>query len=272
MLSHNGPRFVGGPAGKIWIDDGGFGELPVILAHSFAGSSAQWSAQVAHLRDHERAVAFDFRGHGQSAPPTNNDYSVKSLSEDLGAVIDAIDADKVVLVGHSMGGSAAIAYAGAHPQRVAGLMLVGTPGRTPTDQAAKVLASLEADYETVMNGYWNKLLAGAAPDVRSQIAAEMHQLSREASLAIIRTMFNFDPLPVLKRYPGPALDVNTPHGDMPGSLHRLLPDLPHREISGTSHWLHMDKPDEFNQVLDEFLVDTEARRGSEHGVGRHDAR
>ena len=63
----------------------------------------------------------------------------------------------------------------------------------------------------------------------------------------------FDPDPALARYTGPKLSIVTPHNDMPFSLHRLGTGFPHRVVEGTGHWIQLDKPDEFNRLLDEFL-------------------
>ena len=63
-------------------------------------------------------------------------------------------------------------------------------------------------------------------------------------------------MPALRRYRGPKLAVITPETDKPYDLHKLAPDLSHRLIMGTSHWMQMDKPEEFNRILDEFLKDT----------------
>lgn len=245
---------ITGPAGTLAVDDGGTGGLPVVFVHSYAGSSEHWSTQLAHLRRTRRAVAIDLRGHGGSAAPADNVYSSVALAADIAAVVDALSLARFVLVGHSMGGAAAIAYAGAHPQRVAGLMLVGPPGKVPAEQAAKIVASIEADYDKIMLDYWNQLLTGAQPEVRTRLLRERETIGREASLSIIKALFADDPLPALARYPGPTLLVLTTHNDQPYDLNRLLPKLPSRTIGGTSHWPHLDRPDEFNRVLDAFLA------------------
>jgi pimeloyl-ACP methyl ester carboxylesterase len=244
---------VAGPAGRLYVDDGGRGGLPVVFVHSFAGSSGHWAAQLAHLRPTRRAVALDLRGHGRSQPPAPGGYTVEALASDIAAVVDKRGLKRFVLVGHSMGGAAAIAYAGAHPDRVAGLVLVGTPGQTPPEQASQVVASMEADYDKVSEGYWTRLLGGAQPNVAARIRSDMKNLPREPSLEIIKAIFAYDPLPALRAYPGPKLIVDTPHGEGPGSLHNLAPEIPRKVITGTSHWPHMDKPEEFNRILDEFL-------------------
>jgi pimeloyl-ACP methyl ester carboxylesterase len=235
------------------VDDGGRGGLPVVLVHSFAGSSGHWAGQLAHLRPARRAVALDLRGHGRSQAPPPGGYTVDGLAADIGAVADGLGLKRFVLVGHSMGGVAAAAYAGAHPDRVAGLVLVGTPGKNPPEQASKVLASMEADYDKVTEGYWTKLLAGAQPGVAGRVRSDMKKLPREPSMEIMTAIFAYDPLPALRAYSGPKLIVDTPHGEGPGSLHSQVPDVPRKVISGTSHWPHMDKPAEFNAILDDFL-------------------
>jgi pimeloyl-ACP methyl ester carboxylesterase len=253
--TRGGPRaHVTGPEGRLHVDDGGQAGLPVVFVHSFAGSSAHWSAQLAHLRPTRRAVALDLRGHGQSDLPRTGSYAVPALAEDIGSVVDGLGLKRFVLVGHSMGGSAAIAYAGAHADRVASLVLVGTPGQSSPDQAARIMASMRDDYEKVSDGYWKTLLAGATPTVAAQIRGEMVRMPREDALSIIGAVFAYDPLPALRAYQGPKLLVDTPHGEGPQSLHTQAPEIPRKVIMGTSHWPQMDKPDEFNRILDEFLA------------------
>jgi pimeloyl-ACP methyl ester carboxylesterase len=246
-------RAVLGPVGQLAVDDGGSGGLPVLFVHSFAGSLAHWQPQLAHLRSRRRAVAMDLRGNGGSDPPRHNDYTITGFADDIAAVADGLGFERFVLVGHSMGGSAAAAYASRHAERVAGLLLVGTPGQSPDEQTKQVMASLESDYDTVMENYWGSLLNGARPEVRSQLMDAMRGVPREAAKAMIGTNFAFDPVPALHAYAGPTLHVDTPHGDSPTSLYRLLPQMPRELITGTSHWPQLDAPEHFNRLLDDYL-------------------
>ncbi len=107
------PSAVKGPSGPLAVDDGGSGGVPILFVHSFAGSGAHWQPQLAHLRATQRAVAMDLRGHGLSAPPLDKNYSVTAFASDIAAVAHALGLRRFVLVGHSMGGAAAVAYAGS---------------------------------------------------------------------------------------------------------------------------------------------------------------
>lgn len=251
---------VVGQAGHLHVDDGGKNQpgLPVVFLHSFGGSTAHWMAELGRLRTDRRAVAIDLRGHGESDAPQTNDYTVESMAADVEAAVDALEIDRFVLVGHSMGGAAAVAYTGAHPERVAGLLLVGTPGKSDPAMAENVLASLESDFEGGMMQYTTSLLTDATPAVTARIRTEMARVPREEAMAIIDAIFEFDPLPALRAYRGPVLLVDTQHGDGPSALHNQLPELPRELITGTSHWPHLDKPAVFEPILDRLIADAEA--------------
>ena len=244
---------VDGSAGKLYVDDGGKGSLPVVFLHSFAGDTSHWTAQLQHLRKARRAIAIDLRGHGQSAAPRNGDYSVESLSNDVETVVNSLGLTRFVLVGHSMGGSTAVAYAASHPGNVAGLVLASAAGKISPDKAEKIIAAMNADFDKVYGDYWNKLLTGAKPEVARHLNEGKAAMKRDAALEIIKAIFAFDPVPALVSYPGPKLAIITPENNTPADLQNLVDDLPSKEIANTSHWLHMDKPEEFNLLLDEFL-------------------
>jgi pimeloyl-ACP methyl ester carboxylesterase len=246
---------VTGPAGVLHVDDVGSDGMPVVFVHSYAGTSKHWADQLDHLRSSRRALALDLRGHGSSTPPPDDDYSIESLAEDIEAVVDSLDLKRFVIVGHSFGASATIAFAGTHPGRVSGLVVVGAPGKLPAETAKQILDSLAEDYDQEMKAFWEKLLEGARPSVREQLSREMGSIPREASLKILAATLGYDALPALRRYPGPKLAVVTPHGDRAHDLHRLMPYFPHETFDRTSHWPHLDKPEEFSRLLDEFLAD-----------------
>lgn len=250
---------IKGVAGFLNVNDAGEGGLPVVFVHSFAGDAGHWSAQLEHLRKTRRAVAFDMRGHGESDAPTDqNAYSIESLSADIAAVVDELGIKRFVLVGHSMGGAAALVYAGKHPERVAGLVLAGAPGKVPAEQAKQIIASLESDYEKTMDSYWRQLLTDAQPSVLKRLTEGKEKMSQDSSMNFIKAVFEYDPMPSLQNFHGQKLAITTPRENQPYDLHNLKPNLSHKVISGTSHWTEMDKPEEFNQILDEFLAQVEA--------------
>jgi pimeloyl-ACP methyl ester carboxylesterase len=251
---------IPGLAGRLRVDDGGRGGVPVVFVHAFAGNLSQWSAQLAHLRPGRRAIAFDLRGHGGSQPPRDRDYAIDSLAEDIGAVADGLALTHFVLVGHSLGGAAAIAFACARSDRVAGLVLVGAPGKVPDPQAREIMTAMRSDYEKTSASFMERLLGGARPKVREQVSADFESIPQDAALKIMEETFAYDPVSDLAEYSGPKVLITAAQTDSPNDLHHLRPDLPHHTIAGASHWVHMDKPEEFDRLLDEFLAGIDEQR------------
>jgi pimeloyl-ACP methyl ester carboxylesterase len=246
---------IEGRQGAIFVDDGGTGGTPVLFAHSFAGNTTHWKEQLSLLRKTCRAVAFDFRNHGNSDSADVDAFSTDELAEDIEAVADSLHLDHFILVGHSQGGLASITYAAKHPDRVKGLVLVGTPGKTPLEQAKKVIESLKSQkYQEVMDQYMTRLLTNASPTTSAMLTQDVKKIDKERSINIIQSMFEYDPLQDLKKYQGPRLIIGTTAEEQqPNTLHKLAPEIPYNVIDGTSHWPMMDKPAEFNSMLIDFV-------------------
>jgi pimeloyl-ACP methyl ester carboxylesterase len=251
--------FLPGPAGALRVDDGGptggTGPLPVVFVHSLAGNADQWSDQLAHLRPARRAMAIELRGHGRSEAPRNGDYSIAALATDIVAVTEELELEQIFLVGHSLGGGVALAYAGAHPERVAGLLLldpIGDGKQISSAETQPLVDGLASNYLGTIRQYWTTI-AGTNETVRQRLLDDLDATPRPTVVRALPEALRFDPDPWLARYRGPILSVVTPYNDQPFSLHRLGRGFPHRVVQGTGHWIQLDKPDEFNAILDEFL-------------------
>jgi pimeloyl-ACP methyl ester carboxylesterase len=234
----------------------GSGGPPVLFAHSFAGNLSHWAEILAHLSARRRAIAFDFRGHGNS-PAIPGLYSYDSLSQDIETVVAIQQLDAFVLVGHSMGAAIAIEYAAAHADRVAALVLVDPPpatGAVPAEQIRQIFDSLDQNPYPVVEQFWNQqMFIDTRPEVKQRLLAGLHDLSRHAVIELTKEAFTVDPSKSLRRYPGPKHAIVTPRNDAALSLHNAVPGVSHTIIRGTGHWIHLDKPAEFNSSLDEFL-------------------
>jgi pimeloyl-ACP methyl ester carboxylesterase len=150
----------------------------------------------------------------------------------------------------------ALTFAGAHPGRVAGLLLldpIGDGTQMPASEVQSFLKQLDADYSGTIEGYWDQI-AGPDKAIRERLRNDLRATPRETVVPAFREAMQFDPHPALARYRGPVMSVVTPYNDQPFSLHRLGKGFPHRMVQGTGHWIQLDKPQEFNRLLDEFLV------------------
>jgi pimeloyl-ACP methyl ester carboxylesterase len=265
------PLEVPGPAGVLHVDDGGSGGLPVVFVHGLGATGAQWRHQLAHLRSSRRALAVDLRGHGRSQGAGAGEYGIGEFADDLAAAVDDLGLDRFVLAGHSLGSAVAIEYAGREPHRVAGLLLADPNGdqtEIPRRELDDFLAALRAEPRDEMRWYFKQVLVGAAPETVERVLADLEATPPEALVGALESSFAYSPLPALAAYGGPVLSVISDMNTLPYSLHNLVEELPVRLLTGTSHWLMLDRPDDFNQALDAFLDRVERASPLSPAAGR----
>jgi len=113
------------------------GEGPVALfVHGFPLDSTMWLEQIDRLSDVRRCIAPDLRGFGHSAPSLRPALTMEDHADDLVSLVDALDVEQVDLVGFSMGGYVALAFAERYPDRLRTVALVDTKS-TEDAQATK---------------------------------------------------------------------------------------------------------------------------------------
>jgi pimeloyl-ACP methyl ester carboxylesterase len=110
----------------------------LLLTHGYSGSARDWAKIVGPLSARHQVITWDLPGHGQresSDDPAQ--YSVELTLAEMAGLLDRAGAERAVLMGHSLGGYLSLAFHLAHPERVAGLVLVDTgPGYRKDDARA----------------------------------------------------------------------------------------------------------------------------------------
>jgi pimeloyl-ACP methyl ester carboxylesterase len=142
----------------IAYDDAGSGDVTMVLLHGFPLDRTIWDAQFDALQQRCRVIRPDLRGSGESGLG-EGPALMETLAGDVFGLLDAVGAEEVVLVGHSIGSYVALAFFRMYAERVAGLALVGghvaadTPALLPgRDVLAEKVDRL--GIEPAVEAYW----------------------------------------------------------------------------------------------------------------------
>lgn len=142
-----------------YLDWGVKGRPPILFLHGGGLNAHTWDILCLMLRQQYHCLALDQRGHGDSEWEPTSDYSHDSQVQDVAGFIEKLGLHKPLLIGHSMGGFAAIGYAIAHAAKLTGLVLVDVGPELSLDGAKRirdfialdrVLDSVEAFVERAM--------------------------------------------------------------------------------------------------------------------------
>ncbi|MCP3103425.1 alpha/beta hydrolase [Myxococcus sp. K15C18031901] len=237
---------------------------PVLLLHAFPLNGDAFDAQVRALSGRFRFIVPDHRGFGESVPgegPTE----MSRIAKDALGILDALNIDRAVVGGVSMGGYAAMALLREDAGRVAGLVLADTQC-TPDDEAGKARREasakevLERGADPLIESLLPKLVVGGRQSsVGHQVEAMIRTASRAGIAAALRGMaLRPDSKDILARYAGPTLvvvgehDVTTPL-EKAKQMADLVSGARLEVIPGAAHLANQEQPEKFNAVLDAFL-------------------
>jgi haloalkane dehalogenase len=135
-------RLVETPNGSLFVSEIAGEDPPIVLMHGFPDDHNIYE-RLLPLLGPRRAVAFDWHGYGQSERSELRGFSLKEHVSELEALLDQLDIDRAVLVGHDASGPDAVAFAVAHPQRVTHLVLLNTIfGHLPSQMLPEMIRLL----------------------------------------------------------------------------------------------------------------------------------
>ncbi len=255
---------------RIYYETAGTG-TPLVLLHAGIANSRMWDAQFEALAQHYRVIRYDLRGYGQTTAPAQP----YSHHDDLRALLDQLGVERAILIGSSNGGRAAMNFALAYPQRAAGLIMVcSTPGGFKYEGESppiweEIITAFEAgDLETTARLETQLWVVGTrrqpedVPAVIRDLVTEMDLIALTKEVAGVGDEKGVEP-PAAGRLDELHLPVLVLVGEMDspatfaaGNLMLgLIAGARTVVISETAHLPNMERPDEFNRVVLDFLRD-----------------
>ena len=251
---------------QIYFECWGSSDEVIVLSHGLGGSHAVWYQQVAFLSRHYRVITWDQRGFGRSTRSTGAIGPVPAV-RDMVTVLDALEADKVHIIGQSMGGWAALGFAIDHPDRVISLVLADSTAGIFTSEIRRSL--IDYDKAIAAGPPPNELPLGFHPAIGTQLLGED-----------LAQAFLYTQLGSLTEPPSPAeimpLLVTTDHTDGAASIAiptlfvvgehdpmfapqliesaaSFIPTSEVRIVENTGHSPYFERPDRWNDIVTAFL-------------------
>lgn len=271
----SGPARASGPAVDLRLRDGtvdssdgvpihylagGHGERALVFVHGWLGNAEWWRPVMARFAPEYRVVALDLAGHGRSGR-ARTDWTVERFADDVAAVVQGLELEHVVLLGHSMSGAITVQAARVLGPRVELLVPVDTLNDVEWDLAPEVWAQffggLRADFPTAVEGFFRGMLfaPGSPPEVVERVVAEARAADPMLAIPMLERAREFDLRAALA---GLGLPIHALQSDLnPTRLEtnrKYAPRFEAEVISGVGHWPMLEAPQAFGDALARILA------------------
>lgn len=237
----------------------------IVFVHGIGASGATWSGVVEYLKPHYRCVRMDLRGHGQSPKPPVP-YYLDDFVVDIEHLRNRLEVERIHVVGHSLGGMIAPAYALAFPDHVNALGLISTAAGRTEEDFRKVMGVIEALERDGIEATLDQLVARWFTDEFGAVHPEVIEARRAQVLAndpaVFANVFHIyaetELGPRLRQVNAPSLVLT---GELDGGcnprLARFMVDqIPEALLcilDGLKHAILLEAPDRVAEPLLEYL-------------------
>jgi len=257
---------------QLYYETHGVGQ-PLVLIPGFGAGAWMWFKQVPTLSQKFRAIVFDPRGIGRSSKPEQF-FSIGTLADDLAALLDALDLERAHILGASFGGFVAQEFALAYPQRTDRLILCctsfgGARHLAPNERVLRALASTEGlntperVRKSLLLSFSPRYLAEQTEEVERMIALRLtHPVSDEVYSGQLHTAMAFDAEARVGQIDAPTLVITgdadrVVPADNSRNLAAAIPRARLTVIAGGSHQFFVERADEFNRAVCDFLKEAD---------------
>jgi pimeloyl-ACP methyl ester carboxylesterase len=239
----------------------GEGEPALVFIHGWCCDRSYWIKQLPHFAQKYKVVAIDLAGHGESGLD-RKEWTMGAFGEDVVAVVDKLNLEQVVLIGHSMGGFVILEAGRKTPQRVLGIVGVDTLNnfeeKYTQEQFENWIAPLRADFiEGNSNMVRTMFTSEADPVLVEKIVNDMSSAPPTVGLGAMEGLFNFQSneiIQVLKEVKAPIACINSDlYPTNVETNQRYAPSFQAKIMSGVGHFNMMEDSETFNRLLEESI-------------------
>jgi pimeloyl-ACP methyl ester carboxylesterase len=239
----------------------GEGEPALVFIHGWCCDRTYWKEQLPHFAKKYKVLAIDLAGHGDSGF-NRKEWTIETFGEDVVAVVNKLNLDQVVLIGHSWGGGVIIEASRKMPNRVLGLV------------GADTLNDFEKKYGQQFIDYWfhgirdnfaeftkNYVPTVSAPNsdpvLIDKIAGDMSSAPPEVGIGASEAYVNYQNNEIVQALGEVKAPITCINSDLnPTNVktnQRYVPSFKAKIMSGVGHFNMMEDPETFNRLLEETI-------------------
>jgi 3-oxoadipate enol-lactonase len=248
---------------ELHVEQRGSGAPALVFLHYWGGSSRTWRYVVEALESDFRTIAIDQRGWGQSSAPETG-YALADLARDAQGVVEALDLERYILVGHSMGGKVSQLIASRRPYGLEGLVLVAPSPPSPLGLPLEVRQGMVSAYDSRESviATVEQVLApnGLRPEALETVIADSLAGAPAAKEAwpMFASQEDITAAAVLIDAPTLVISGEFDRVDPPDVLRReLLTRLPHAQLQvleGVGHLSPLEAPRQIANLVRKFAL------------------
>jgi pimeloyl-ACP methyl ester carboxylesterase len=237
----------------------GEGEPALVFIHGWCCDRSYWSEQLPHFAEKYKVVAIDLAGHGESGLD-RKEWTIEAFGDDVVAVVDKLNLEQVVLIGHSMGGFVMLEVGREIPQRILGLVGTDTiwdfESKYPQEFVDAVLKGLNDNFVEFMKDFVRDMfIENSDPLLIDKIVRSTSSIPPEVGIGAVKAVINFqnnEIIQVLSEVKAPITCINADATNVETNK-RYVPSFKAKIMSGVGHFNMMEAPDEFNRLLEETI-------------------
>lgn len=243
---------------RIHYKESGSGNTAIIFIHGWLGNTEWWNDQREYFTSEHHIIQMDLTGHGKS-DSSREDWTSSQYADDIKAVADAIESQEIILVGHSMSGAYVLEASLKIPKAKA-LVLIDTLKNLDEsftdEQVEQILSIYRSDFKNAVENILPQYLFAeqTPPDVKERVQKEFLQNEPEKAINALKPLYKTDFKSIAKQVQIPVIAINSDASptNLEGNR-KYLKDYDYVTIAEVGHYPMLEKPEEFNLILDKVL-------------------
>jgi pimeloyl-ACP methyl ester carboxylesterase len=240
-------------------EERGSGSPAFVFVHGWTCNRSFFKPQADHFAAKHRVVSLDLRGHGDSDKPQGA-YPISAYADDIAFLIDKLGLGRVIAVGHSMGGITVLQLGAAHPEKVAGIVMVDpAPLAFPSDLKDGIeglVGAIEAGNQEPRRQFIAERLFLPSSDRKlvEDVLKVMMAAPAHVAASAMRGILAFEGTKAAARCKVPALHIAaTPPLNPPHMMSEWMPAVVNGWTVGAGHFNMLEAPAQVNGMIEGFL-------------------